>query len=177
MLSATWTETDLSIAESAFQRRFPLGRGMSVWTADAVTARDWAGAVKQGLSALDTRIHFKNGAEYHGMEVYAWQYVVTAMYSDASEHFYAAALWRENDASLITASNPTTGVDSGHLNAITQCIRMGRYSSALGEAQRLKRRVPLPHEFELESDFVERGESRARIAFDRLPAELRLSRR
>lgn len=166
MLSPEWAEEELSNAEDTFRRLFPGGKGMGVWTAEAVTNRSWGGS-KNNLSSPDTRIQFKNNAEYHGMEVHAWQYLVTAQYSEASDHFYAAALWREQDAAVIQDCNPGRALDSGHLQAILLCIRLARYSRALYRAQRLGLRYPGPEKFDLDPQFVERRENKAQEQLDK----------
>lgn len=165
MLSAHWTEEDALIARAAFERLFPDGRGMGVWTAAAKTDRDWAGS-DAGLSSPDTRIQFKNNAEYHGMETYGWQYFASAMYAEASDHFYAAALWRETDAEVLLQHNPGVAVDDGHLKAIEICIRVGRYAASLGTSQELRRPFASPEQFGLSRSWLDLREDRAQAQLD-----------
>ena len=165
MKCAEWTEADWDLASGAFDRNFPNGRGMGVWTAAAVTDRDWAGTAK-GLSSVDTRIQFKNNAEYHGMEVHAWQYTASAMYREASDHFYTAAFWREVDAESIGDSNPEHAADPGHHKAITMCIRMARFCLALANAQESRSPWPRSTQFGLEPEWVEERESKAQRQID-----------
>lgn len=100
------------------------------------------------------------------MEVHAWQYLVTAQYSEAGSHFYAAALWREQDAAVIQDHNLGVALDAGHLRAILLCIRLARYSRALYLAQRLGLRYPPPEKFDLDPKFVERRENKAQQQLD-----------
>ncbi|WP_243227059.1 hypothetical protein [Microbacterium sp. CIAB417] len=163
MLSTLWTDEDIAAANAAFQKRFPAGRGMGVWTASADGTREWAGTSK-GLSSLDTRHPIKNNAEYHGMELYAWQFMATAQYEDAFEHFYSAALWRESDHDQIEASNPNAGGDSGHVKAIDMCIRMARFARALWSAQINNAPYPPTSDFDLDEAWVARREAKAEQA-------------
>lgn len=162
MLSHEWTEADREIADRALDRWFPGGAGMSVWTADAVTDRSWNGTT-HGLRSVDTRIQFKNNAEYHGMEVHAWQYFAAVMYPEARDHFYAAALSREVDSESILAVDPTATVDEGHLKATDTCIRLGRYCQAIVEHGHTPAR---PEHFGLTSAWVNRREQRAQAQLD-----------
>lgn len=165
MLSDQWTSEDIHVAEEAFDRVFPNGRGMGVWTARAETARDWAGTDK-GLSTIDTRAQIKNHAEYKGMEVYAWQYFAGGMYADARDHFYAAALWRETDAHIIQQANPRHSIDEGHLKAIELCIRLGRFAGSLFDSQASDRGFRPAEDFGLKSSFVRSRENKAASQLD-----------
>lgn len=165
MLSDDWTDDDTSAARAALARVFPANRGMGVWTAAAKTDRDWAGT-DAGLSSPDTRVQFKNNAEYHGMEVHAWQYFASAMYADARDHFYAAALWRETDAEVLLDYNPEMTIDSGHLKAIELCIRLGRYAGSLSRAQERGGQFEPPENFGLTGSWVDAREERAQAQLD-----------
>lgn len=157
-MQADWDETDESRARDALRRnygKFPeLG---AMWPTS--TARDWAGS-KKGLSVLDTRGPIKNNAEYHGLETYAWQYLVTVQYELAADHFYIAALWRGMDAEAIGQT------DGGHARAEALCLRCARFAYSLAHAPAGRR--PVPEEFGLESDWVEEREAKAQRVLDEM---------
>lgn len=160
-----WDESARVGAAAAFHKLFPDGRGMSPWTASAVTAREWRGT-EDGLRSSDTRLHFKNRAEYHGIETYAWQYLVTSQYSDAMDHFYAAAFWRANDMGLIAAANSGAEADDGHIAAVSFCLRMARFAQALAHAANSNSPFPRPGDFGLDERRVAAREKRAQGELD-----------
>ncbi|HEY9471876.1 MAG TPA: hypothetical protein VIQ76_19890 [Propionibacteriaceae bacterium] len=124
---------------------------VNFWAASADTTRAWKG----GKDVLDTRIPIKNNAEYHGLEIYAWQYFHSTMYEEASEHFYLAALWRREDSEMIGST------DDGHRHAEDFCLRMGRFSHALHLDQRAGRPFSAAEDFGLSDDLVTNRESKA----------------
>jgi hypothetical protein len=165
MICDEWRDADIRAASEAFDGVFADGVGLGVWTAAADTTREWGGG-KKGLSVVDTRHTIKNNAEYHGMEVYAWQYMTTAQYQYAADHFFSAAYWREVDLSAILDNNPGVLADAGHLSAISACIRMARFATALSDAQRGGWSYPLPEEFGLEDEWVSEREQKAQRVLD-----------
>ncbi|WP_336879557.1 hypothetical protein [Rhodococcus globerulus] len=121
-----WTDEDEQAASAAWWRRFP--NGDASWIrADVDTGREWGGYAK-GLWTGDSRIPLKNNGEYHGMERHAWQYLATGQYSEASDYFYCAALMRREDAELVIIGP----ADAGHVKAIVTCLKMARFSRAVG---------------------------------------------
>lgn len=143
-----WTDTDRRRVKQAMRKNFPSGR-LELWPTS--TNRAWAGTAR-GIKVPDTRIPIKNNAEYHGLEMHAWQYMATVQYELASDYFYLAAAWREEDSEIIGV------VDASHRTAEAMCLRVARYARALHEA---KRHWPSPESFGLRESWVEERETRA----------------
>lgn len=163
VFSSEWSQEDETLADAAYSLHFPGGQGM-LWAADADTTRDWAGS-DRGLSSLDTRIQFKNRAEYKGLERHAWQYLATNQWQLAADYFYVAAVWREMDAKTIELANPGHSLDPGHLKAVECLLRMARFATAC--ARRAKwEEWPEPKRFGLSQAWVEQREERAREQVD-----------
>ena len=122
----SWSDEDKRLTDAARLRHFPNGASW-IRADDVDTGRDWGGWDK-GLSTGDSRIPIKNNAEYHGMERHAWQYLAAAMYPEARDYFYCAAAVRREDSEEAIVGP----IDDGHDKAILICLRMARFSQAVG---------------------------------------------
>lgn len=166
MIGELWENGERTEASAVCDRLLPGSRGVDLWTDTADTTREWK-AADDGLKASDTRVRFKDGREYHGMEDYAWQYFVTAQFSDASDWFYVAAVWRSEDMEAILDENPGHTPDQGHLTAIETCVRMARFAKGLAAARSAGTAQPHAREYGLIETKVRRGEAKAQRAIDR----------
>lgn len=146
-----WTATDEGRATDALHRNFGEQANLA-WLWPTSTDREWAGT-KRGKSVPDTRVAFKNNAEYHGLETHAWQFMATAQYDFAADYFYVAALWRQLDAEFIGDT------DAGHARAEAICLRCARFAQALSHRPRFH--WPEPEKFGLTSKFVQEREAAA----------------
>lgn len=112
---------------------------------------------------LDSRVPAKNNTEYHGIERHAMQYHATAQYEYSYHHWLLAACWRHED---MEANN---FLDSGHLNAISYCIKQALYNKALYEWQENgggRKYLPQSEDFELSASDIERKEQNALDAIE-----------
>jgi hypothetical protein len=152
-----WTPEDDERAAGAVRRHVGDFPNLAL-TWPTGTNRDWGGSAK-GLSVGDTRVQIKNNAEYHGLEIYAWQYMAVGDYEAAADHFYMAALWRQVDGDLIGT------VDHGHAKAEALMLRCARFAHALARKP-ARRGWPPPEDYGLTEDWVTRREEKALSQLD-----------
>lgn len=94
------------------------------------------------------------------------------LFSDASDWFYVAAVWRVEDMTAVLDENPGHMPERGHVFAIETCVRMARFARGLAAARAAGTVVPCPVKDGPVEAKVRRGEAPTQRNIDRVLASL-----
>jgi hypothetical protein len=159
VMGDTWSSEHHAAAVAALQRQFGLRPDLTRLFPSHVTNYKWS---PKKPAVLDSRIHAKNNIEYHGLERHAWQYHATCQYDDAFDFWMIAALWRNENDSLIGVT------DEGHEKAQLFCLRHALFNRDLHLSQtRVGLPWPLPSNYGITEEELERGVAKAEYEMEK----------